>query len=70
MASALRHALEELSVRMPQCAFKAYCFKFLNKHLRQYRSRCLIVRLRQTSWVIHFQAATGESENTYRSGGT
>ena len=40
---------------MPQCAFEAYCFKFLITHLRHYRSRCLIVRLRDIREAILLQ---------------
>ena len=41
---------------MPHCAFEAYCFKFLITHLRNYRSRCLVVRLRKIRRVISLQA--------------
>jgi hypothetical protein len=56
MPSIPHRAFEELSVRMPQCAFEPYCVKFLNTHLRHYRSRCLVVRLRQIRCVIIFSS--------------
>jgi len=44
---------EERSIPMPQCAFEAKCLQCLIAHLRNYRSQCLIVRLRQIAFIPH-----------------
>jgi hypothetical protein len=51
----VRCLVEERSFPLPQCAFEAYCVKFLITHLRNYRSRCLNVRLRHIRGAILLQ---------------
>ena len=52
MVFVVRCRVEERSIPLPQYAFEANCFKFLIARLRNYRSRCLIVRLRQNRLAI------------------